>query len=449
MLFWIVAALMTAAVLVVVLVPLLKPRAGATGRAAYDLEVYRDQLAELDRERERGVITEAQAGAARAEIGRRMIAAADRSGTEVASVTPRRARALAAVLAVGLPLAALAVYVPLGRPDLPAQPFATRDLAAEQGDTPSASVMAAVDALKAKLEANPDDLQGWVLLGQFYGRTERWAEAADAFRRAVHLSSGDLDLTATYAEVLVNANGGTVPEEARVAFDAVLEQNAKDPRARFYLGLARFQAGDAQGALDHWRALAADTPADAPWLPAVRARIAEAAGQLGLDAAAVTPEPQPPAQPPAAQDDAIRGMVESLAAKMEANPDNVEGWIQLARSWRVLGDIDKAETAARAAVARAPERADALMALADVQLARATSDGAAPMPADAVATLDRVLALDPQNRNALWLRGIAANNAGRREEAVALWTRLLGLLDPKDPDHALVRKRIETAKAGG
>ncbi|NYZ15338.1 c-type cytochrome biogenesis protein CcmI [Azospirillum sp. RWY-5-1] len=455
MLFWIVAAAMTAGVLLLILPPLLRPAGAAPARAAYDIEVYRDQLTELDRDVERGLVTEAQAAAARAEIGRRMLTAGAESAP-AAAAPPRRARALAVVLALAIPVGALAVYLPLGHPDLPAQPLASRDLDAERNAPPPA-VLAAVDKLKAHLAAEPNDLQGWSVLGQTYARMGRWGDAADALRRAVGLSRGDLEVTAFYAEALTNANGGTVPEEARTAFDAILEKNPADPRARYYLALARFQAGDVKGALERWAAIVADTPEDAPWLPMVQARVTEAAGRLGLDVATVMPKPKPAEPPPAAQagttadqERMVRGMVESLAAKLEANPGDVDGWVRLARSYRVLGEMGNAETAARNAVERAPKRPDALLALVDVLLATAPpAEGRGTMPAEAVRLLKEVAALDPANRDALWLLGLDAANAGRKVEAAELWGRLLAQLDPKDPDHALLRQRLDALKAGG
>src|SRR4051794_29555459 len=131
MLFWIIAALMTATTVAYLLTPLLRPGAPTAPRADYDLHVYRDQLAELDRDLARGTIDAAQAAAARAEIGRLMLAAAEASAAAspaaVSPATPpRSSRVLALALTVLLPLGALAVYLPMGHFDLPSQPFAGR-----------------------------------------------------------------------------------------------------------------------------------------------------------------------------------------------------------------------------------------------------------------------------------------------------------------------------------
>ncbi|MBP2311406.1 c-type cytochrome biogenesis protein CcmI [Azospirillum soli] len=461
MLFWIVAAAMTAGVVLLIVPPLLKPRTQADSRSAYDLEVYRDQLSELEREQARGLISEAQAAAAKAEIGRRMLAVADEKAAPAAA-TPRSAKVLAALLAVALPLGALAIYGKTGRPDAPAQPLASRNLEQERGAPPQ-NVLAAMDKLRAQLEQNPADPQGWAILGQAYAKMGRYTEATDALRKAVGLSKGDVDILGSYAEVLTSANGGTVPEEARIAFDGILEKDPKEPRARFYAALARFQAGDLKDALERWRGLMAESPSDAPWVPVVLAQIQQTAKALNLDPAAVTPQPLPPEQPPVAESQApnggpppaqekmIRGMVDSLAARLETNPADVDGWLKLARSYSVLGERQKAVEATLKAKAQAPNRPDVLVAYATALLsAEARSDKpSSTMPTEAVDALRQALTAEPDNRDALWLLGLNAADAGQTAEASDLWGRLLAQFQPSDPEYALIRARLDALKAGG
>ncbi|WP_431855053.1 c-type cytochrome biogenesis protein CcmI [Azospirillum sp.] len=463
MLFWILAAALTAVVLLIIVPPLLKaPKAEAASpsRGAYDLEVYRDQLSELERDRGRGLITDAQMEAAKAEIARRMLALADEAKAGAAGAgQANRTRTVAALLAVAIPLGALVIYLPLGRPDLPAQPLASRDLAAEERQMdggPPAPVMEAVQKLKKHLEDNPNDARAWTLMGQTYGRIGRFDQAAEALKRASDLQPDSLEAKSAYAEMSTAANGGTVTEESLRVFQAMLDKDPKDSRARFFLALSRLQAGDAKGALDGWVALVADTPADAPWLPVVQARIKEAATALKLDVASVMPKPAPPQNHPTAggqqggdadQDRQIRQMVEQLDAKMRANPADVDGWLKLARSYSVLAEHDKAIEAAKQALDRAPTRVEVRIAYADALLGRAPEDG--PLPADAVAALREVLALDAANKEALWLLGLDAAQANRRDEAAELWNRLLAQMDPKDPDRETVRQRLASLKSGG
>lgn len=459
MLFWGLAAALTAVVLLIILPPLLRgAKAGTAGpaRGAYDLEVYRDQLGELERDHARGLITGPQREAAKAEIARRMLALADEAKAEGADSAAPRARAAAALLLVAIPLGALAVYLPLGRPDLPALPLASRDIAAEERQLagPPAPVMEAVQKLKKHLEDNPGDARGWALMGQTYARIGRYDQAAEALKRAADLQPDSLDAKAAHAEMATAANAGTISAESLRIFQAVLIKDPADARARFFVALAKLQAGDARGALDGWSALVADTPADAPWLPVVQGRIREAALALKLDPERVMPTPAPPqgGAPAASAEDAeqdrqIRQMVAGLDARMRANPEDVDGWLKLARSYSVLGEHDKAIAAARQALDRAPQRVDARVAYADALLARVPEGG--PIPADAGAALREVLALDPANKEALWVLGLQAEQDGRRDEAAELWTRLMGQFDAKNPDREAIRQRIAALKSGG
>lgn len=468
MLFWILAAVLTAAVLLLIVPPLLRSGAAAPDREAFDREVYRDQLDELERDRARGLINDAQTEAAKAEIARRMLATVEKSGSAATPATPRSARVLAVLLALMLPAGALSVYGLYGRPDLPAQPLASRSLEQERGGPPK-TVLAAMDKLKAQLAENPNDLQGWLILGQAYAKMGRNADAADALRHAVALNGDDVELQGLFGETLVSANDGMVPEEAVKAFDAVLAKEPNDPRARFFVALARYQAGDRKDALDRWSALMAESPADAPWVPVLRDQIREAAIALDLDPAKVTPQPLPAQQKPAGpvasqgqsgqngqaaegqnQDEMIRGMVASLAAKLEADPSDVEGWLKLARSYGVLGEPAKALDAARKARERAPDRADVQVVYANAVLqTQPRNETPKPLPEEATSALRLALKAEPENKDALWLLGLDAMMSGRKDEAAAHWGKLIAQFKPSDPEYTLLKGRLDALKAGG
>lgn len=475
MLFWILAAAMTAAATAFLLHPLLRRAGKGDGpRPDWDLHVYRDQLDEVGRDLARGVIGPAQAEAARAEIGRRMLAAADARPASPPPRTPapRTARLVAAVLAAAVPLGALAVYVPAGRPDLPARPFASRGPVA---DAPPAEVLQALDRLNRHLAENPDDLQGWLLTGQVYDRMGRFAESAEAYRKALSISQGDPAIASSFGEAQVRADGGIVGPEARRAFEGALEHDPGDMRARYYLALVRAQAGDDAGALERWAELVRLSPADAPWLPVVRRQIAEAAGRLGRDVAAVMPDPLPPSPgagdgaqpapsraapgpspeqmaeaadlPPEQRREMIRGMVERLADRLERTPEDAQGWLRLARAYHVLGEPDKEGDALSAAVKAAPDRPDVLSAYAEALVADLPAD--APPPAEAVAALRKVLAQRPDDPMALYVIGLDAAGSGRPGEAAEMWNRLLAQIEPGSLRHAELRARIDALKPGG
>lgn len=478
MLFWIIAAALTTLTVGFLVRPLMRGHAGsAAGRAGHDLAVYRDQLQEVDKDLARGLVDERQAEAARAEIGRRMLAAdaATRDRDRPAAGAP--ARRLAMVLAVAVPLAALGLYIPTGQPELPGQPIAARERTA---DRPPAEVLQALDRLGRHLEANPEDLQGWLLLGQVYDRMGRFSESAEALRRALAISQGDPGVAASFAEARVKADQGVVGEEARRTFEAVLEHDPDDPRARYYLALARAQAGDFEDALERWSDLVRTSPADAPWLAVVSQRIAEMAGQLGRDVASVMPQPLPPAGPPSdhppvagvppsaepgpqrgptreqmeqAADmtpeqrrEMIRGMVASLAQRLEREPGDVDGWMRLGRAYQVLGEAGQAADAYARAAEAAPDRPEVLGAYAEALIDAAPGE---ELPTPALDALRKVVELRPDDATALYFLGLDAARAGRSGEAAGLWERLLVQLDPAAPEHADLSARIEQLKQGG
>jgi len=449
-LFWIVAAALTAAVVLSLLRPLLRGSRPVAERAPYDLEIYRDQLAEVDRDLARGVIEAAQAEAARTEIGRRILAAAP-PRTEAAAPAPpdARSRRMAMALLLVIPLATLATYLALGRPDLPGQPLAGR-IAAPHDAAPPPEVLAAVDHLAERLRKEPNNLQGWVLLAQSQGKLGRLAEAVESWRHAVALAADDQDLKGNLAEALTTANQGLVPDEAVRLYQAMLAKTPGEPQASHYLALARAQAGDFKGALDRWAALVAASPADAPWLPLVLQRVADMAERLNLDPATVTPKPLPArgAAPDAGapSEDRIRTMVEGLAAKLKANPEDIDGWLRLARAYEAMGQPDKQIDALRQAKARAPRNLDLLVTYAVAILTRDPPADTARLPAEAAEALRTALEIAPDSQAALWYLGIDAANAGQPDAARAMWTRLLASIDPSSPDHAEVKAKLDALK---
>lgn len=453
MLFWIVAAALTAALTAMVVAPLLRrtPAEAETEDATDSphLAVYRDQMAELERDLARGYISAEEAEGARLEISRRLLAAANRAKASRRGLT-RPAKVLAVILGLVVPAGALAVYLPMGMPDEPSQPLAQRDLT----QTEDATLLAEADLLERQVRETPGDVTAWVALGQTYGALGRFEQAVAAYARAVGLTEGDITITSAYAEMLVAASNNTITEEARVAFERVLAANPRDPRARYYLALARLQAGDLPGALQRWQDLAADTPADAPWRPLVEDQIRETARRMGLDPFTQVPEP-PPAEPlrgPSREDLAaaagmsaeeldamIGGMVDQLAARLEAQPDDLEGWMRLGQAYRIRGDLDGAVAAMASAAELAPNHPPVLNAYATALLE--AEGGARPSP-ELADLFRRILALEPDDPRALWFLGADAASDDRPAEAVDYWSRLRDQLDPGSEEYRIVEQQL-------
>jgi cytochrome c-type biogenesis protein CcmH len=461
---WLVIVALAAVAAAALLFPLMRRRGTEASRADYDREIYRDQLAELERDKVRGIISEAEAKSARAEIARRMLAT--ERIDEADTAPPRGTRPFAVAIAVAAPILAVALYVATGSPEIPGLPLAARH-AGETGDSGARSELTQrVTTLAQRLQQNPDDLEGWLLLARSLTALERHGEAATAWRQAMRLSGNDAETAGSMAESLVQAANGVVTPEARATLERVRAVEPFDPRALFYLGLAEAQAGNAAAALQMWTDLVAVSPENAPWLSTVRARIRQTAAEARIDPATIKPSAdaerfaaaasQAPRGPSAAdveamqrlspeeRQQAIRGMVEGLAARLEAQPNDAEGWRRLGRAWRTLGERDKAKAAYAKAAELMPERIDVLSDYAGALL-----DGVAgeTLPPDFTAIMRRILALDPNHGDALWFTGLAESQAGNKDAAAAHWEKLLTRLPSESREHAEVKQRLDQLKA--
>ncbi|QOZ56320.1 c-type cytochrome biogenesis protein CcmI [Bradyrhizobium sp. CCBAU 53338] len=353
---WFVFALMTVAAIFAVLWPL--------GRGARDQDqgsevaVYKDQLAEIERDLAAGLIALPEAEAARVEISRRLLAAAG-SESALAPATSLKWRRAAAVLAlVGLPLAAIAIYVPLGSPTLRDFPLAERERGAGSGMAQSLENL--VVQVQQHLEKNPTDGRGWNVLAPVLERLGRFDEAVRAYRNSIAYNGESAERRSDLGEAIAAAASGVVTAEAKTEFERAHALNADDPKANYFLGLAAEQDGRRDDAANIWRALLAKAPADAPWRPLVQTSLARVGGG-GVTMPALSDETIAASKEMKDGDRnaMIRGMVERLATRLKQNGDDVEGWLRLVRAYLVMGDRDKAMGAssdARQAVANNAER---------------------------------------------------------------------------------------------
>ncbi|HEV7308234.1 c-type cytochrome biogenesis protein CcmI [Ensifer sp.] len=368
MLFWILVATLTAAVAIVLILPLMRSGDAPSSPHSHDVEVYRDQLDELKRDQDSGLIGADDAELARAEVARRLLAAgdSDRDGQPVAP--PRRtvSRLAQAFVLLCLPVIGLCLYLQTGSPELPAQPLAAR-LA-----DPNTDINILIAKAENHLALNPDDGAGWDLLAPIYMRTARVEDAVDAYDRAIRLLGPTPARLGGYAEALVVQSGGLVTTKAQDALKQALALDPNDPRSEFYLALGFKQEGKKAEALEAFKRLAATSPADAPWLPLVRQHVAElGGGAAGSGAAPGNPSADDvaAAQSMTAGDrqEMIRGMVGSLESRLKENPDNLEGWLRLIRSHVVLDQRDKAAAALKEGLRAFPAEGDGgkqLLALA-------------------------------------------------------------------------------------
>jgi cytochrome c-type biogenesis protein CcmH len=494
---WIVIAVMTVLAALYLLRPLAAGTLGAARRGDYDLKVYQSQIDDLDAELARGVISESEARGARNEIERRMLQAVRDAEPEVTE-SGRSGLYAGLAVAIAVPVAAGLIYLEIGRPELPSMPLADRTdvpsgaarMTASRGNPANDpaqtqqgldSVENMVASLEARMEEEPESFEGWMLLGRSYGVMDRHGDAAQAYARAASLPEGQTDPAPhmQLGEALIFSAGGIVTERAAESFRRTVGIDPGHPGARYYLALARGQAGDLQGAYDGWLALAKDSPADAPWLPALMERINEAAGDLDIEvptdlAQAPTGNAPPlPDLPPLAQaggegdaptapgptaeqmqdaqsmsaDDRqamIQGMVERLADRLADEPDDYDGWMRLGRAYGVTGNSAGAADAYGNAVRLRPSDVQTRLRYA-IAVQEAEPEG--PMTDASVQAFTEVAKLDPANPDALFMLGRADAEAGRADAALDRWTRLLTILPTGSDAHRSVASQIEQLKS--
>jgi cytochrome c-type biogenesis protein CcmH len=345
---WLVFALMTAAAIFAVLWPLSR---ATTLRSGSDVEVYRDQLEEIKRDRAAGLIGDSEAAAAQIEVSRRLIAAADAEAA-VAQAPPdamtRRRRAIAVLALTVLPAGALALYLAVGSPSVPGQPLASRAPAERQ------SIAQLVAQVEGHLAKNPDEGRGWEVIAPIYLRMGRFDDAVKARRRALELNGATAERQAGLGEALTAAANGVVTAEALAAFQAAVGLDADHVMARFFLGLAAEQDGRASEAAAAWRALLDRAPPNAPWADFIRAELARITGGPSEEQVAAAAD-----LPPEQRMAMIKSMIERLAERLGKDGSDIEGWLRLVRSYMVLGERERALAAAgeaRRALAAEPDK---------------------------------------------------------------------------------------------
>jgi cytochrome c-type biogenesis protein CcmH len=365
MILWLIFVLMTLAAIAAVCWPL--ARRQQSDRSGSDIAVYRDQLEEIGRDEAASLIGSVEAEAARVEVSRRLIAAAetaDAAAVAAAPGSPSRYRwATLAAAIVLLPLGAGITYLSLGSPNL--VPVSIEAASGGQPPLPS-GIENTVAAVETYLANNPKNGRGWELLAPVYLRLGRFDDAVRARRNALEIYGPDPARLDDLGEAIIMASNGVVTPEAKGLFERANAAEPDNVMAQYYLGLSAKQEGRRDEAVQRWTALISSAREDAEWLPLVKnalARVDEKspAAAIAPPAAAAPPKGPSASQVAAAAEMApderkgmIEGMVARLAQKMAENGSDVDGWLRLIKAYAVLGERDKALAAvanARSALA--------------------------------------------------------------------------------------------------
>ncbi|MDP2699502.1 c-type cytochrome biogenesis protein CcmI [Thalassospira sp.] len=346
-----------------------------------DLAVYRDQLDEIGRDIERGVLSGEQATAARIEVQRRILATDQRIQDRAGKTKPGGAAIVrpivAGFVAISI-LAGLGLYLDLGSPQTPDRPIVSRadEIAAirasqQQDQSRQGALNRAVADLSNRLIENPDDLEGWELLGNSLMALGRPEDAQTAFLETIRLSDRSGDYLAMYAESVIRSNTGQITPAAYSALQEAADTTSRDPRIPYYLGMYEAQNGDGAAAVERWIVLVNNAPADANWLPMVLGRIDEVARVEGIDLTGRITLAPSAARGPSEEDmkaaaemtpeeraAMIEDMVGRLADRLAENPDDPDGWVRLMQAYMVTNRPEQARTAyqdARTALAGQPD----------------------------------------------------------------------------------------------
>ncbi|WP_233192722.1 c-type cytochrome biogenesis protein CcmI [Acidimangrovimonas sediminis] len=412
--FWLAAGVMIAVVAGLMLLALWRGRRLETPAAAYDLQIYRDQLKEVERDLARGTITEEEARRVRTEVSRRVLEA-DRA---LAAGTPPRAAPKAASWAAGIVVVLLLagsvlLYRDVGVPGMQDDPMAARlaesrklamerpsqkaiseqfqqALAAEEKrraaagqpplfPPPDATSLAMIEKLRAVVKAHPDDLTGQKLLVTYEPQLGKFEAAVDAQKQVIRLK-GDAATAADYVELaalMYDATNGYISPEAESAINTALKMDPKNGEARYYLGVMMAQIGRPDVGFRIWAALLDDSPAGASWVPQLRAQLPQMAALAGVRYQ-LPPEKGPPSgggkgalpgpsagdvaaaqkMTPAERQEMIRGMVQGLAERLDKDGGSPAEWARLIGAYGVLGETAKRADAiakARAAYKDKPQ----------------------------------------------------------------------------------------------
>ena len=272
--FWVMSALFVAGALLFVVPPLLGRRERIRfSRSATNLAIHRDQLRELDADMRAGTLDAEHYEKARRELEARLLV--DVADDDAASTPPPGGHGAAIAAGLAIPLFALALYFIVGNPQAIISPQAANPRSPAHGMT-AQQVEALVEQLAARMTQNPDDAEGWMLLGRTYSTLGRFDQAAQAYSNAVARVPRDAQLLADYADVLAMAQGRRLQGEPEKIVARALEADPDNLKAHALAGSAAFEKQDYTGAVTHWERMLPLAPQDSDTIRSIRESIAEA-----------------------------------------------------------------------------------------------------------------------------------------------------------------------------
>lgn len=269
--FWIVAGLFVVVAVLLVVPPLLRSSSGGrVSSSAANIAIHRDQLRELEADLRAGTLSAELYEQARREIEARLLE--DLSRPDAAAVQRQKWRGTAIALALAIPLCAVGLYFIVGNP----QALSPADADATSHGVSAQQIQAMISRLTERLKANPDDGQGWVMLGRSYGVLGRFDEAASAYANAIERLPDNADVLADYADILGMTQGGRLQGKPETIIERALKVDPDNPKALALAGTVAFEKKDYRTAVNYWERLLRLAPQDNEFARSVSASIAEA-----------------------------------------------------------------------------------------------------------------------------------------------------------------------------
>jgi cytochrome c-type biogenesis protein CcmH len=449
---WVFAVAILIVAVVILIWPLLKKNSAVVSRNDGGLHVYARQLEELQRDVEQGTISAEEADSLKIEIKRRMLRVGQHDTVRVKGSAGLNRMVLVG-LAVSVPLVSLSLYQDLGSPEKPSLPLASRDIDAEKSSFAGNNLDQLIGRLIEQLKAQPDNLDGWILLARSLSRSERYKEAAETYLQATALAPDDPDLFVGAGENYYFHADGIVDSNSEDAFRKAQEIDVDHPGARYYLAVLQAQKGNEKEALDSWILLYQESPADAPFIALLERRIKETAEKTNTNLRSLFQDKKKTATVGPTQADLnaaatmtaedrqemIASMVDRLATRMVESPD-YEGLMRLGQAYETLSEYSKSADAYARALTLTPNDRVAMAAEA-FALIQASGDNP-NIPNRSIDLYRELLLLDPDFPQALWYVGVAEAQAGRKKEALELWERLQELTPEGSRLHSSVTNSI-------
>ena len=474
---WLIAALLLVIAVMVLSRPLFRTYSDselaqsqkqANRRKSLNIELYEQKKAQIEQDFANGLLDEEAKVQAQNEIEHSLIQDAEVSGSEtLVQLSNGHAKVLTMTFMLFIPIFSVVTYAFI-KPDNYDQVVLKQPLPEQPGSQQAPDINAMVVSLENKLKANPDNIQGWNMLGRSYVVMQRFADAVIAYGKAIELSKTSQesvpDLEINYVEALMQTGKKENYAKARTVLVDLLAKNPDDGDALWFMGFLDYEAGNKASVIERWTHLLSLLPPTSEqaqvvnsYLVQVKGEMSGAVNNIATDNATVQVQTETPSQVPPAQSTPgpvpgqqmtgskeeqafIASMIARVESRVKENPDDVKSWKTLGKSYGVLNrHVDSANAYAKA-VALDSSDVDTLIKYANASI----KTGEVSQLDSARIVFAQLLDQNDENVDALFLSGMLARAAGDTAEAKMFWNKLLPLLPEGSSAHTSVKNNLQS-----